>query len=77
MCKEKSYKTGILEAPKRDLKSQLRQVIKNTPVQPLDFDAKAFRLLDALSEKGRALEAGRSHLTHTYIYNMYMRYSEV
>jgi hypothetical protein len=32
-------------------------VCKLTPVQPGDFDAKAIRLLDALNEKGRALEA--------------------
>lgn len=32
-------------------------MIKTTPVQKSDFDQKAFRLLDALNEKGRAEEA--------------------
>lgn len=41
----------------KDYKNALQEVCKLTPVQPGDFDAKAIRLLDALNEKGRALEA--------------------
>eukprot|EP00931_Biecheleriopsis_adriatica_P066711 TRINITY_DN40_c0_g1_i1.p1 TRINITY_DN40_c0_g1~~TRINITY_DN40_c0_g1_i1.p1 ORF type:complete len:616 (-),score=126.99 TRINITY_DN40_c0_g1_i1:40-1806(-) len=42
---DKKYKQGI------------QNLIRNTPVQPSDFDSKAILLLDALQEKGRALEA--------------------
>lgn len=41
----------------KDYKSALQEVCKITPVQLGDFDPKAIRLLDALNEKGRALEA--------------------
>lgn len=41
----------------KDYKNALQEVCKLTPVLPGDFDAKAIRLLDALNEKGRALEA--------------------
>eukprot|EP00931_Biecheleriopsis_adriatica_P061155 TRINITY_DN36769_c0_g1_i1.p1 TRINITY_DN36769_c0_g1~~TRINITY_DN36769_c0_g1_i1.p1 ORF type:complete len:559 (-),score=104.06 TRINITY_DN36769_c0_g1_i1:201-1877(-) len=38
-------------------KSDIQNLIRNTPVQAGDFDSKAILLLDALQEKGRAMEA--------------------
>lgn len=39
------------------------EVIKVTPIQAADFDAKAFRLLDALNDKGRVAEASLAALS--------------
>eukprot|EP00930_Biecheleria_cincta_P100722 TRINITY_DN92337_c0_g1_i1.p1 TRINITY_DN92337_c0_g1~~TRINITY_DN92337_c0_g1_i1.p1 ORF type:complete len:578 (+),score=145.63 TRINITY_DN92337_c0_g1_i1:38-1735(+) len=49
---DKKYKSGVQE------------LIRKTPVQPSDFDQKAFALLDALQERDRALEACQ-HLQHS------------
>ena len=59
MVKGKSKGSDPLDEllAEKSYKNALEEVIKTTPVQKSDFDQKAFRLLDALNEKGRAEEA--------------------